>query len=82
MNNMDLRNMYMDAIDLANKYESIPWEAKRLIFQLVQEMAEKKADESIKLEFENLNITVDDLVLGGIENAESLQSNKLGELSE
>lgn len=66
--------MYMDAIDLANKYPALPWEARRLIFQVVQGMIEKKADECIKMEYENLDVTVDDLVLGG-ENAEGISKN-------
>lgn len=69
---MSLRNMYMDAIDLANKYPEIPWEARRLIFQVVQGMIEKKADACIKAEYENLDVTVDDVVLGGDINAENI----------
>lgn len=72
MDNMNLRNMYMDAIDLANKYKELPWEARRLIFQVVQGMIEKNADACIKMEYENLDVTVDDLVLGGNINAENL----------
>lgn len=63
--NTDMRALYMDAVDLANKYEHIPWEAKRLIFQVVGAMIEKKADEKIKMEYENLDVSVDEVILGG-----------------
>ena len=79
MNN-DIRCMYIDAIDLANKYD-IPWEAKRLVFEAVLAKVEKQADNAIKKEI-GCDIKVDTLILGGNEDAEKLHTNKLGELSE
>ena len=79
MNN-DIRCMYIDAIDLANKYD-IPWEAKRLVFEAVLAKVEKQADNAIKEEI-GCDIKVDTLIPGGNEDAETLHTNKLGELSE
>lgn len=72
--------MYIDAIDLANKYD-IPWEVKRLVFEAVLAKVEKQADNAIKEEI-GCDIKVDTLILGGNEDAEKLHTNKLGELSE
>lgn len=79
MNN-DIRCMYIDAIDLANKYD-IPWEAKRLVFEAVLAKVEKQADNAIKSEI-GCDIRVDTLIIGGNEDAENVSEDKLGELSE
>ena len=73
MNN-DIRQFYLDVIDLANTYPDIPWECKRLVFENVLNKVQKQADEAIQAEVGN-EIHVDTLVLGGEEDAEMLREN-------
>lgn len=73
MNN-DIRQFYLNLIDMANTYPDIPWECKRLAFENVLNKIEKQADDAIREEMGN-DIHVDTLVLGGEEDAEMLHQN-------
>ena len=73
MNN-DIRQFYLNLIDMANTFPNIPWECKRLAFENVLNKVQKQADEAIQAEVGN-EIHVDTLVLGGEEDAEMLREN-------
>ena len=78
----DIRALYYDLIDVVNKYNSLPWEVRRIVLDNVQMKAEKKADESIREELNGKGIHVDALVLEDNEDAENLSEDKLGKLPE
>lgn len=60
----DIRNLYHDLVDLVNKYETVPWEARRLALEAVQNMAEKKADEVIREELCQGELYIDEIKIG------------------
>ena len=74
MNN-DIRSLYLDLIDVVNKYENVPWEARRLALQVVQDKAEQQADACIKQELANTGIHVGTIILEGGEDAKDIYEN-------
>lgn len=70
--NKDIRNFYIDVINLVNEYESIPWEARRCVLELITLKIEKQADASIVKEIEENKDPVDQVIVREEENAESL----------
>ena len=58
-----------NVIDLANEFDDLPFEGRRLVLESVMHLLEKKADEAIVTEREAFY-------------AESIPEDKLGELSE
>lgn len=66
-----------ELVALTNKFDDLPFEVRRLVIESVMHLVEFKADEAIKAE-RPMDV---DIVIGG-EDAEDIQPNKLGELSE
>ena len=74
--NSDIRTLYLELIELLNRYESIPWEIKRIMLEDIQYKAEKQADKCINEELAS------EAAMKEKDDAEKLQQDQLGELSE
>ena len=74
--------LFLDSvIDLVNDFDDIPIEARRLVLESVIRLVEKKADEEIVREREQLlNNSAD--IESEENDAKDILENKLGELSE
>ena len=73
----EIRQFYLDVIDIANTFPNIGWETKRLVFENVLNKIEKQADATIRDQVGN-DIHVDTLILGDSEDskdAEELSKN-------
>lgn len=71
---MDFRiRLFQDNIvSLVNEFQDIPFEARRLVLESVAHLVERKADEAIVTQREEMEA----------KDAESILEDKLGELSE
>ena len=73
----EVRQFYLDVINIANTFPNIGWETKRLVFENVINKIEKQADDAIRAEVGN-DLYVDNIVLTdseGKDNAEKLSTN-------
>lgn len=74
--------LFLDSvIDLVNDFDDIPIEARRLVLESVIRLVEKKADEEIVREREQLLSNSADIE-SEENDAKDILENKLGELSE
>ena len=70
--NFRLRLFLDTIVDVVNQFDDIPLEGRRLVLESAMHIVEKAADKAIAKERESMEE----------QNAESVLTNKLGELSE
>lgn len=70
--NYKIRLLQDSIIDVVNKFDDVPLEAKRLVLESIMHIVEKAADKAI---FVESDVTMED------KNAEGIFEDKLGELS-